>query len=70
MDFEELQLRAPRGKFRVIGFALTDGQKYMIGDFDSREAAEEYAKRHGRVGNPAHVYNDHADLVVRYGSRQ
>ena len=70
MDFEELQLSAPAGKFRVIGFALRDGQKYMIGDFDSREAAEESAKKHGMVGNPAHVYNDRADLVVRYGSRQ
>jgi hypothetical protein len=70
MDFEELQLRAPTGKFRVIGFALRDAQKYMIGDFGSREAAEECAKRHGMVGNPVHIYNDRADLVVRYGSRQ
>jgi hypothetical protein len=70
MGVEELQLRAPVGKFRVIGFALRDGQKYMIGDFDSREAAEECAKKHGMVGNPVHVYNDRADLVVRYGSRQ
>ena len=70
MDFEEVQLRAPTGKFRVIGFALRDGQRYMIGDFDTREVAEEYAKRHGMVGNPAHVYNDSADLLVRYGSRQ
>lgn len=70
MDFEELQLSAPAGKFRVIGFALRDGQMYMIGDFDSRETAEESAKKHGMVGNPAHVYNDRADLVVRYGSRQ
>ena len=70
MGIEELQLRAPAGKFRVIGFALRDGQKYMIGDFESREAAEECAKKHGMVGNPVHVYNDRADLVVRYGSRQ
>ena len=70
MDAEEPQLRAPAGKFRVIGFALRDGQQYMIGDFDSKEAAEERAKEHGMVGNPAHVYNDRADLVVRYGSRQ
>jgi hypothetical protein len=70
MNAEELQLRAPAGKFRVIGFALRDGQKYMIGDFDNKEAAEEHAKKHGMVGNPAHVYNDRADLVVRYGSRQ
>jgi len=70
MGVEELQLRAPAGKFRVIGFALRDSQKYMIGDFDSREAAEECAKKHGMVGNPVHVYNDRADLVVRYGSRK
>ncbi len=70
MNAEELQLRAPTGKFRVIGFALRDGQKYMIGDFDSGQAAGECAKEHGRLGNPVHVYNDRADLVVRYGSRQ
>jgi len=70
MSAEEIQLRAPAGKFRVIGFALRDDQKYMIGDFDNIEAAEECAKKHGMVGNPAHVYNDRADLVVRYGSRQ
>ena len=70
MDAEEPQLRAPGGKFRVIGFALRDGQRYMIGDFDAREAAEECAKKHGMVCNPVHVYNDRADLVVRYGSRQ
>ncbi len=40
MDTEELQLRAPAGKFRVIGFALRDGQNYVIGDYDTREAAE------------------------------
>jgi len=70
MDFDELQLSAPTGKFRVIGFALRDGQKYMIGDFDSREAAEESAKQHGMVGNPAHVYNNRAALVVRSESRR
>ena len=70
MNTEELPLRAPAGKFRVIGFALREGQNYMIGDYDTREAAEESAKKHGMVGNPAHVYNDRADLVVRYGSRQ
>jgi hypothetical protein len=50
MGAEELQVRAPAGKFRVVGFALRDGQKYMIGDFDSKEAAEECAKKHGMVG--------------------
>ncbi len=70
MSIEELQLRAPTGKFRVIGFALRDGHNYVIGDFDAKDAAEECAKQHGTVGNPVHVYDDRADLVVRYGSRQ
>jgi hypothetical protein len=70
MDAEEPQLRAPAGMFRVIGFALRDGQKYMIGDFNTKEDAGECAKKHGMVGNPVDVYNDRADLVVRYGSRQ
>ncbi len=67
---EELQLRAPKGKYRVVGFALTDKQTYLIGDFPSRDAAEECAKRYGIVGNPVHVYDHGGELLVRYGSRQ
>ena len=70
MNTKEPQLRAPAGKFRVIGFALREGHNYLIGDFEARDAAEECAKKHGTVGNPVHVYNDRAELVVRYGSRQ
>ncbi len=70
MSNEEIPRRAPRGTFRVVGFALTDDQIYLIGDFANIEAAEESAKKHGTVGNPAHVYDDLGNLVVRYGSRQ
>jgi hypothetical protein len=39
----------------------------MIGDFDNKEDRAR-AKNHGMV--TVHVYNDRAELVVRYGSRQ
>ena len=67
---QDIQSRAPAGKFRVIGFALRDNQTYLIGDFENSQAAEECAEEHGHVGNPAHVYDDSGELVVRYGSRQ
>jgi hypothetical protein len=70
MSTEEIPRKAPAGKFRVIGIAPRDGQTYFIGDFDNPEAAEQSARDHGSVGNPVHVYNDHGQLVVRYGSRQ
>ncbi len=70
MTDQEIQRKAPTGKFRVIGFALSDDQIYLIGDFGTVRAAEECAKMHGTVGNPTHVYDDAGELVVRYGSRQ
>jgi hypothetical protein len=67
---EKRKLKAPPGKFRVIGDDLRDGHSFMVGDFDALETAEQRAKERGGVGTPTHVYNDRGELVVRYGSRQ
>ena len=70
MSTQDIQSNAPAGKFRVIGFALRDDHTYFIGDFEDLQAAKESAKEHGHAGNPAHVYDDRGELVVRYGSWQ
>ena len=67
---DKQKLKASPGQFRVIGYDLRDGQRFMVGDFDCLETAEQRAKERGGVGTPTHVYNDRGELVVRYGSRQ
>jgi hypothetical protein len=69
MSSHDIELKAPKGKLRVIGFAVRDDQTYLIGDFETLVLAEQHAKEHGHVGNPVHIYNDAGQLVIRYGSK-
>jgi hypothetical protein len=41
---------------------------YAIGDFGSFVAAEEAAAQNAGIGKPVYIYNDSAELIVRYGS--
>ena len=64
------ELQPPKGKFRVIGVDLKEGppSNYHLGDFDSLSAAQKLAKQKAGIGNPIFIYDDRAELVVRYGS--
>ncbi len=64
------ELKAAAGKFRVLGVDLHDGDSgnYLLGDFDTLEAAKEHAKIKAGIGSPIFIYNDAGELVVRYGS--
>jgi hypothetical protein len=64
------ELRAPKGKFRVIGVDVNEGAtgNYRLGDFETLELAEKVAKEKATIGNPIYIYNDRGQLIVRYGS--
>lgn len=64
------ELRAPSGKFRVIGVDLKTAPtaNYHLGDFATLSMAEKVAQEKACVGNPVYVYDDKSDLVIRYGS--
>jgi hypothetical protein len=64
------QLTAPTGRFRVLGVDVRTGSDavYMVGDFDSVSAANTAAKERAGPDSPTFVYNDRAELIMRYGS--
>ncbi len=64
------ELRAPSGKFRVIGVDLKTAAtaNYFLGDFETLAVAEKVAQEKACVGNPVYVYDDQSALVVRFGS--
>lgn len=59
------QLKAPPGKFRVVGVDTFEGPTtdYLIGDFTSADEAIQSAKQHTGVMNPVYVYNDAGMLL-------
>ncbi len=63
-------LTAPSCKFRVLAVDVeTDPTAiYLIGDFGSFVAADKAATQNAEIGRPVYVYNDKAELMVRYGS--
>ena len=63
-------LTAPPSQFRVLGVEThsTVEAVITIGDFDSLDAAKQAAKQRAETGTPIFIYNDQAELVVRYGS--
>jgi phosphoribosylpyrophosphate synthetase len=64
------ELMAAAGKFRVIGVDLHNGESgnYLLGEFDTLDAAKDCAKLKAGVASPVFIYNDAGELVVRYGS--
>jgi hypothetical protein len=64
------ELTAPTAKFRVLGVDVRADSEagYLIGDFDSLTRAKEAAKQRAGTGSPIFIYNDQAELIVRYGS--
>lgn len=64
------ELRAPKGKYRVIGVDTFDGptEDYLIGDYDSEDKAREACKDHGGVMNPTYCYDDTGKMVCNFGT--
>lgn len=61
------ELRAPRGKYRVIGVDTFDGTDWVVGDFDTLEVAVQRAREKGGEMLKTHVYNDHGEHLFEAG---
>lgn len=64
------QLTAPRGQYRVLGVEIhtTSESVFSVGDFESLDAAKKAAEQKAGTGVPVFIYDDHGELIVRYGS--
>jgi len=54
----QLELKAPIGKYRVVGVDTFDGTDWVKGDYDSPEEAIRVANMHGGTMLKTHVYDD------------
>jgi len=63
-------LRAPTGKFRVVGVDTFEGPTadYLIGDFPSLEEAQASATKHGGDMNPVYVYDSSGKMLFQAGT--
>ena len=61
-------LRAPKGKFRVVGIDLFDHNDYLVGDYKTRKrafyVADQYnMKRSSSMDDIYYVYNDRGIFI-------
>jgi hypothetical protein len=63
-------LTAPPAQYRVLGVEInaTSESVFSIGDFTSLDTAKKAAEQKAGTGVPIFIYNDHGELIVRYGS--
>ena len=63
-----MELKAPAGKFRVVGVDLFSHEHYLKGDYDSRAKAFKVAdhhntKRSGSMDDIYYVYDDQGTYI-------
>lgn len=61
-------LKAPKGKFRVIGVDTFDGGDYIAGDFKKKQDAIDLAQKSGGTMNIYYVYDDRGNQVFKAGT--
>ena len=61
----EGKLKAPPGKFRVVGVDTFEGPDadYLMEDLDSMAAAQRLADENAAPHNPVYVYDERGELV-------
>lgn len=64
----KLVLKAPEGKFRVVGVDTFDGSDWVEGDYDTREKALEVVRRKGGTMLKMHAYDDRGKHIGEAGS--
>jgi hypothetical protein len=63
------QIRAPKSLFRVIAVDVEETSgTFLLGDFDSLDAAAHAATERARVGSPVYIYDDRGKVLERLGS--
>lgn len=65
-----IELKAPTGKFRVVGVDTFEGPKaeYLIDDYDTRWKAKMACDIHGGSMNPCYLYDDRGVCLYKTGS--
>lgn len=64
----ELELKAPEGKFRVVGVDTFDGTDWIIDDYTTEEEAKEVARETGGIMTKTHVYDDQGKHIFEAGT--
>lgn len=64
----DLELKAPEGKFRVVGVDTFDGTDWVDGDYDTYEKARLAAIEKGGKMLKTHVYNDKGIRLFEAGT--
>lgn len=62
-----VELKAPEGKFRVVGVDTFDGTDWVEGDFNSQSEACLHAMRCGGEMLKMHVYDDAGRHIAEQG---
>jgi len=65
---ELFTVKAPAGKFRVVGVDTFDGGDWVQGDFDTKEDALACAKSKGGQMTKMHVYDENGKHVGEAGT--
>lgn len=63
-----IELKAPNGKFRVIGVDTFDNTDWISGDYDTYLQAVDIAKTIGGKMLKSHVYDDQGKHVFETGT--
>jgi hypothetical protein len=61
------ELKAPEGKFRVVGVDTFDGTDWVEGDFNTKEAALRHANLRGGEMLKMHAYDDKGNHISEAG---
>lgn len=62
-----VELKAPKGKFRVVGVDTFDGTDWVEGDFKTKKEAFERANQKGGEMLKTHVYDDKVNHLHEAG---
>jgi hypothetical protein len=62
-------LRAPKSLFRVVVVEVDESSgPFIVGDFDTLQAATQAATARAGIGNPVYIYDDRGEVIERLGS--
>lgn len=61
-------LKAPKGKFKVIGVDTFDGGDWVVGIFSDKNKAIEKANSQGGIMSITYIYDDNGNQVYKAGT--